>query len=67
VSKDIWTWLRSCRTCDKPHDKRNIGGSMVSWADRVDEHPYLPRLHRETVDVLQAEWRRDRDAEKVEG
>jgi hypothetical protein len=57
--EDIWTWLKGCRTCDKPHEKRETGLG-ISWADPKDGHPYRSRLNPNTVDILQAEFEASR-------
>jgi len=67
---DVWDWLRSCRTCDKPHEWRwtcektdHPNHHQVpfrtfcdggTWASPDDGHPYRARLRN--VDELQREY-----------
>jgi hypothetical protein len=66
---DIWTWLRGCEACGKPHEPHPVqpcdgppdhrtatGPERLSWADPTDGHNYRPRLAPGTVSRLQAAY-----------
>jgi hypothetical protein len=53
VNEDVWDWLRGCITCGKKHERRDLGGNQVTWADPGDGHPYRRRTNADMINFRQ--------------